>query len=235
MKSWQNLRDPLRVRHPYLVNGAFFVVGLLLGILCLTFFKAGQIYDYQDTFDGAQLPEVDAIVVLAGGKGRISAGGDFWYRFYEAEQAGEGRIRAPILYISGMGHKSDWNTFSRQVRRGVLQVMKPQDVVLETESADTIENAEWLVKYAQLKGWKKIILMTSPYHMRRSRFIFTQVFKSSNARIAFETYSIIQEPFSQEEWRESLLGIRVTIFEYVKWLYYTSFWEATPVGVTGNS
>ena len=51
-------------------------LGMVVGALLLASILAGEIYDYQDTVDGVHLPKVDAIVVLAGGKGRISAAGD---------------------------------------------------------------------------------------------------------------------------------------------------------------
>lgn len=163
-------------------------------------------------------------MVLAGGKGRISAAGDYWYRYFEAEENGTA-VKTPILYISGMGRGSTWNTFQRQIRPGVLNVMKPSDVVLETESTDTVENAQIFLRNAQLRGWKRIVLLTSPYHMRRSVYLFNRVAKKAGFPLEIETMSVFQEPYGAEEWRESLQGIRVTMFEYLKWLYYTSFWN----------
>ena len=206
----------------------FFVLGLVSGVLLFTFIKAGTIYEYADTLDGAFLPPADAIVVLAGGRGRIAAAGDFWFRYFEREEAGEIEA-APFLYISGMGPNSNWATFAHSVRPGVLKAMKPSNVVLETESRNTEENALWIVKNARLRGWKRIVLMTSPYHMRRSRFIFGKVLEQSDAKLEVDSLTIYQETFSLEEWRESLNGIRVTMYEYLKWLYYTTFWKPDEV------
>jgi uncharacterized SAM-binding protein YcdF (DUF218 family) len=203
---------------------SFFLLGLLTGVLLFTFFKAGTIYEYQDTLDGAYLPPADAIVVLAGGRGRISAAGDFWFRYYEREETGAGEP-APMLYISGMGPNSNWATFEKSVRPGVLKAMKPSNVVLEVESRNTEENALWVVKNARLRGWKRLVLMTSPYHMRRSRHIFAKVLEQTDLKLEVDTLTIYQEAFSAEEWRESINGIRVTMFEYLKWLYYTTFWQ----------
>lgn len=218
----------MRERLKYFITGALFMAGLIAGILLFTLFKAGALYDYQDTLDGATLPDVDAIVCLAGGKGRITAAGDLWYRYFESEEAGK-LERTPILYISGMGPSSNWNTFQTQVRPGVLKAMRPQDVVLETESENTEANAAYVVKNARLRGWKKIVLVTSPYHMRRARYIFAKVFTQSGVRIEVESLTITQDPFSAEEWRESLHGVQVTAIEYLKWLYYTTFWTPTKV------
>jgi uncharacterized SAM-binding protein YcdF (DUF218 family) len=215
-------------RFQVLTSLFFFVLGLFSGVLLFTFFKAGTIYEYNDTLDGAFLPPADAIVVLAGGRGRIAAAGDFWFRYFEREEAGEIEA-APFLYISGMGPNSNWTTFEHSVRPGVLKAMKPSNVVLETESRNTEENALWIVKNARLRGWKRIVLMTSPYHMRRSRYIFDKVMAQTELKLEIDSLTIYQETFSSEEWRDSLNGIRVTMYEYLKWLYYTTFWKPDEV------
>jgi uncharacterized SAM-binding protein YcdF (DUF218 family) len=211
-------------RFQYLTSFSFFILGLLSGVLLFTFFKAGALYEYSDTLDGAYLPQADAIVVLAGGRGRIAAAGDFWFRYFEREEAGEVE-KSPFLYISGMGPNSNWSTLERSIRPGVLKAMKPANVVLETESKNTEENALWVVKNAKLRGWKRIVLMTSPYHMRRSQFIFEKVLAFTDTKLEVDSLTIYQEAFSSEEWRDSLNGIHVTMLEYAKWLYYTTFWH----------
>src|SRR3954468_24192617 len=62
------------------------LLGMALGILSLAFVLAGDIYEYQDTVDGVHLPPVDAVICLAGGRGRIQAAGDIWYRYWELTQ-----------------------------------------------------------------------------------------------------------------------------------------------------
>ena len=131
----------------------------------------------------------------------------------------------PVLYISGMGHLSNWHVLAKQVRRGVLPMLKSENVVLETESENTEENARWLVKYAKQRGWEKILLVTSRYHMRRSRYIFSKVIAAMGEKLEIETLSVYQEPFEPGEWRASLHGIRVTLWEYLKWIYYQRFWR----------
>src|ERR1700756_931062 len=113
-------------------------LGMVVGALLLASILAGEIYDYQDTVDGVHLPKIDAIVVLAGGKGRISAAGDLWYRYWETAHRPPvpGVVppeKIPVLYVSGMGHQANWNVFARQMRRGVMEVIHPDDVILERE------------------------------------------------------------------------------------------------------
>ncbi len=214
--------------------------GILAGVALLgggiLFYKAGEIYDFEDTSDGVHLPPVDAIVCLSGGKGRISAAADIWYRYrmnrlkpvpslsgLSPQGAAD---RPPVLYISGMGQRSSWRSFRRSLRRGVREVIQPSQVVLETESSNTEANAKFLLRYAEQHGWERILLMTSVYHMKRSAFIFDRVLASAQKPIRVETLSIVQEQFERAEWKSSWQGIRMTLWEYIKWIYYRNAWSS---------
>ncbi|MBU6374568.1 MAG: YdcF family protein [Bdellovibrionales bacterium] len=221
------------------------VAGSLLVALYLWLRGAADaVYAYQDTVDGVHLPPVDAIVVLAGGRGRISTAGDLWYR-YRIDQAGGGSREGvaagsrPILYFSGLGAQSTWGSIRGQLRTGVMQVIQSQDVVLETQSTNTEENAQWLLQYARERGWKSILLVTSRYHMRRAKLIFQKLIEKDDElsrmlrpdgaeppqSIRVETLSVIQDPFEPGEWAGDLHGVRVTLGEFFKWWYYAHFWE----------
>jgi hypothetical protein len=62
--------------------------------------------------------------------------------------------------------------------------------------------------------------------MKRARFIFDHVLKKKENPIDVETLSVYQEPFASEEWRDGPNGIRVTLIEYLKWVYYQSIWKS---------
>lgn len=192
---------------------------------------AGDLYDYQDTVDGVHLPPVDAIVCLAGGRGRIAAAGDLWYRYWEA-RGPKGAKNVPMLYMAGMGPQSNLNVLRMNLRTGVRSVIRAKQVVIEKESFNTEANAQWFAQHLseQLKkgekGWQRVILITSPYHMRRARWIFEQVLQKQGVEVRLETHSAFQEPFENDEWRMSLHGSHVTVLEYLKWLYYRYFWKA---------
>jgi uncharacterized SAM-binding protein YcdF (DUF218 family) len=217
-------RGPPWVKRRFPLFGML-ITGVGIGVLAAAFLLADEIYYYQDTFDGAKLPSVDAIVCLAGGRGRIAAAGDVWYRYWEASKiTGE---NPPVLFISGMGHHSNWGVFTRQLRQGVLNIVQPENVVLEKESASTESNAIMFSSYARLKGWKRILLVTSRYHMRRAKLIFEVTLKSMKHPVEVETLSVYQEPFEPGEWRTEYHGIRVTLVEYIKWAYYRLTWRGS--------
>jgi uncharacterized SAM-binding protein YcdF (DUF218 family) len=195
--------------------------------LVTAYYLAGEIYDYQDSVDGVHLPQVDAIVCLAGGRGRIAAAGDLWYRYLEQSKKSPSAVaKVPVLYLSGTGRQMTWALLLKQFRSGISQSILPSSVIIENESSNTDENARWLIHYARERGWKRIILLTSSYHMKRARYIFDQVLKNKENPIEVETLSVYQEPFTPDEWRTGPNGIRVTLLEYMKWVYYRSFWRS---------
>lgn len=202
------------------------LLGVFLGGVSFSLISGGEIYEYQDSFDGVNLPAVDVIVCLGGGRGRISVAGDIWYRYWEQvnhSDAGAGE-KLPILYFSGMGKQTVFSTLSKQLRRGVRDAIRTEQVIIETESTNTEENAEVFARFAKEKKWKRLLLVTSRYHMRRARFIFERILWEKEVGMQINTASVYQEPFEPEEWRRSLHGIEVTLSEYFKWLGYRTFW-----------
>jgi uncharacterized SAM-binding protein YcdF (DUF218 family) len=209
-----------------LLHLGFLWAGFLVGALALPLILAGDIYDYQDTVDGVHLPPVDVIVCLAGGRGRIAAAGDLWYRYWEIAHRKNPPGNPPLLYISGMGPQSNWSVLMRQLRAGVRPVVQPENVLLETDSQNTESNALWLARNARKYDWKRILLITSAYHMRRATLIFDKVLRAKGHVVEIQTLSAFQDPFEPGEWRSSIHGIHVTIIEYIKWVYYKYLWKA---------
>ena len=217
------------MQRKWFIYAAYALGGMLFGIFLISFYLAGEIYDFQDTVDGTHLPQVDVIVCLAGGRGRISAAGDLWFRYLEQSEAPD--FKLPLLYISGMGHQTKWASFTRQLRRGVRDIIRPEQVILETDSTNTEENAQYFAQLAIEHHWNKVLLVTSSYHMKRAHYIFEQVLHANDQTksMSIETLSLIQDPFEASEWRASFFGIRVTLFEYLKWIYYRA------TGTTSNA
>lgn len=199
------------------------LLGVVLGAGLLSFSAAGLIYDYQDTVQEDVLPDADVIVCLAGGRGRIKAAGDLWYRYWVRKQVDQSE-RIPKLFVSGMGEKADWTVFSSQVSPEILERLKPSQVILETESKNTYENAEWFVERAQKHKWSRVVLVTASYHMRRAKYIFEKRLREKQKRSEIYTFSVHQSPFSSEEWIKDINGIRVTVTEFIKWISYRTYW-----------
>jgi hypothetical protein len=180
------------------------LVGLFLGVLISAFLVAGDLYDYTDT--------------LVGGRGRILTAFDLWVRYLKQSQ--EQKISPPFLYFSGVAPQTTWATLSGQLHSDLKDWTRPEYVILENLSPNTVSNAEVLVQEIQARGWKKILLVTSSYHMKRSIFILKRILHQKGVNLEIETATHFQEPFDRLKWRSSLLGIQVTLLEFFKFLYY---------------
>lgn len=196
-----------------------FVLSLISGVAvtAVTFlwFAAGEIYDYQDTFDltrdGGQ---ADVVLVLAGGKRRIPIAVELW-RKIKATRAPE---QEPILFLSGVGPSAGHETLREQgVPKETLAQLTPDKVIFENVSENTFENAELFQSFARQKKWKHAVLVTAGYHMRRAEFILKRVV---GREVEIKTETVDAVHFDRNEWHKDAYAIRVTIMEYIKWLYY---------------
>ena len=133
-----------------------------------------------------QLPTADAIVILGGGtlsqsKPRplveVNGAGD--RVIYGAWLYHQGA--APILLLSG--GNIDWLSSGSTPAEDMSILLKlmdiPQDaLILETESVNTYENAQYSWNILEKKGINKILLVTSAVHMQRSvKFFEVQGFE----------------------------------------------------------
>ena len=127
-----------------------------------------------------RIPKVDAIVVLAGMVNSKSHRGDRpeFVSSVDRILLGEELLRAqkaPVLLLSGgsgflvQSGESESRELARWLeRRGVAS----GSIVVEADSRNTAENARETVKIARSRGWSRLILVTSAFHMPRSVLCF---------------------------------------------------------------
>ena len=195
------------------------LLSLFFGALSSTFLflwiASGEIYDYQDSFeitrDGTQ---VDVVLCLAGGKHRIPAAVKLWEKLRELP----GRKHPPVLFFSGVGPHAGYETLIEQgVPKELVKSMKKEEVVFENVSANTYENAQIFSSFARQNQWKKIVLITASYHMKRASDILRKAIEPDDS---VETFTVDAEHFDRHEWHKDAYAIRVTMMEYLKWLFY---------------
>lgn len=176
-------------------------------------FAAGEIYDYSDTFDPAHPERIDVVVCLAGGKNRIPRAVELWQQL-KARQPGH----PPVLFFSGVGtHASPATLVEQGVPESVVRHIPKEEVVFENVSENTFENAQLFASFARQNRWRSILLVTADYHMRRAEFILRKALEPE-AEIYLSTVDAIH--FGRNTWHQNSYAIRVTIIEYIKWLYY---------------
>jgi len=109
----------------------------------------------------------DAIVVFAGGVGESGkAGGGTEERVQHAVDVFKQGLAKHLILSSGYVY-----SFSEADVMKTLAVEQgvPSDaIVLEQRSTDTHENVEFVNGILQQHGWRSVLLISSPYHMRRA-------------------------------------------------------------------
>lgn len=151
----------------------------------------------------------DALVPLAGDRERvIDAARLFeqgWARWYVVTATAQREGDLP--YAEAIRHKA----IELGVPAGRIQVV--------AEPADsTYSEAVFLRRLAQSQGWRSLMIITSPYHTRRSRLIFAEIFRSSGITIVVRP--VAQSWYDPAAWWQTGNGSAMTVQEYFKLLLY---------------
>jgi uncharacterized SAM-binding protein YcdF (DUF218 family) len=85
--------------------------------------------------------------------------------------------------------------------------------------ANTLDEAETIRDLVARRGYKSLILITSPTHARRAWLVFKKVFEGTNVRILVLPSSYSE--FKPEDWWTQTKYLKEVIIEYQKLIYYT--------------
>lgn len=149
----------------------------------------------------AAVPSADAIVVLTGGENRIEAG-------IRLLSQGKGRR----LLISGV------NPATKAAEIGRLTGQDSQlfkcCIDFGYAAVDTSSNAEEARAWAADKGYSKLIVVTSSYHMPRSLTEFARVLP----HVELVSYPVASRHYDVEAWWQHRATARMLVVEYIKFL-----------------
>jgi len=116
----------------------------------------------------------DAIVVFAGGVGESGKAGvgtqERVQRAVDAYHAGY----APHLILSS-GYRYSFPEAELMRSVALQQGVPPAAIVLEQRSTDTHENVQFVDQILRDHGWRSVLLVSSPYHMRRALLVWQKV------------------------------------------------------------
>lgn len=84
--------------------------------------------------------------------------------------------------------------------------------------SSTFDEAKLLWDITQEKGYKSLIIVTSPEHTRRAWLTFENVFEKADIRIAMRPSR--HSNFRSEDWWKTRKYLRAVIFEYQKLIFY---------------
>ncbi|HAG12079.1 MAG TPA: hypothetical protein DCK76_12105 [Desulfotomaculum sp.] len=110
------------------------------------------------------------------------------------------------IIITGWGSSVD-----KMAERAAREGAKGQDLILEKESISTYQNALYSKKIILQKGYKSAIVVSSPYHMRRTKMVFDRVYRNSGVKLLYCPTGLLDG---------KTLNKRVARTECVKLVYY---------------
>lgn len=153
--------------------------------------------------------QADAIVVLAGGKGRVEEG----VRLFRER-------RASWLFLVGV---------DPTVRKSDLYRPKPGDpsadnVILEKMSRNTLENAIYGRDILAEHKVRSVLLITSRYHLKRSAILFRNALAPD---VALYPYPVDSSNV-KEEWWHHLGTFRLLFSEFYKYCIFRVFFLFSP-------
>jgi uncharacterized SAM-binding protein YcdF (DUF218 family) len=157
----------------------------------------------------------DAIVVFAGGVGESGkAGGGFQERVTQAVALYKAGYASHLVFSSGYV----FTLREAEVMKAVAvdNGVPAEAIVLEEQARNTFENVEYTKRILHERGWNRILLVSSPYHMRRASMTWRQ----SAPGITVVPTPVPQSQFYTHSWGASLEQIRGILHEYVALLDY---------------
>jgi len=195
-------------------------------LLYLLLFYTPFIWFLAEPLKIVDLPEEsDTIVVFAGGVGESG----------QARQGYEERVVYAVdLYKQGLADNLIFSSGYMYVFKEPL-LMKalaislgvPENaVILEDKARNTYENVDFVAKILGKKGWDKILLVSSPYHMRRASLVFNKVAKNIRVDYTPIPKSIFyshedRDSYGRKNWKRiNLEQIKGMLHEYLGIVYY---------------
>lgn len=134
-----------------------------------------------------ELVKADAIIVVSGG--------DTVSRTQEAVKVYQSKW-APVLIFAGAALDPDSPSNASAMREIAISEGIPPDVIaLDESSLNTKQNANEVSHIIEALNFKRVILVTSPYHQRRAYLEFRE-------RLG-RTVTIINHPATDEAWSRS--------------------------------
>jgi len=157
----------------------------------------------------------DAIVVFAGGVGESGrAGGGAQERLKQAVDLYRAGY-APILILSS-GYVYSFHEADVMRALAIDQGVPASAIAIEDRATNTYENVRFVDEILREHGWRRILLVSSPYHMRRAMLVW---------RKQAPQVSVVPTPSEQSQFYDHTRGatfeqLRGILQEYVAILGY---------------
>lgn len=155
----------------------------------------------------------DAIAVLSGGRPRLEQAVSLYKQGY-----------APELWYTGDAPQGEepYERNSQLARQAAIDMGIPANAIHLLPSTSTWEDTQQIIAYAQQRDIKKVVLVTSWYHARRSMCIVQRQSAGTDINVSFQAAS--NATFGPDNWWRTEEGLMDVVNEYIKigyyWLHY---------------
>jgi uncharacterized SAM-binding protein YcdF (DUF218 family) len=214
-----------RLRKPSFFKWAIFAA--LIGYTLISYYHA-PILKYVGNYLLVEhsLKKADIIVCLMGSSIERGLGTAELYRMGMAPRVFIGREELPqgiqVLRERGVHYPE-----SRELLAAMLEglgIPRSAFVFSDSSAAGTIGEARAVRESVLEKGYRSLIIVTSPIHTRRALLTFEKVFEKDDVRIL-----VTPTPYSgfrPDDWWKTRSYVREVIIEYQKLIYYSFkyFW-----------
>jgi uncharacterized SAM-binding protein YcdF (DUF218 family) len=164
----------------------------------------------------------DAIVVLGGDN-------------YEADRAARGAElfkagMAPTVVASGEFLRSYASTAEYTERDLTERGVPTEDIIkLTHRAANTLDELIVIERLAAGKNWKKVLIVTSNYHSRRTHMLCENIFPQG---IEVRVVAAPDSDYNPEDWWQHRIGQKMFFHEFVG--YFVAEWEVHRIGSRAN-
>jgi uncharacterized SAM-binding protein YcdF (DUF218 family) len=175
------------------------LLALVLGVL----YGIGYYLSPQD-----ELAKSDAIVAISGGETDTRALEAI--KLYEAGWA-------PKIIFSGAAEDTSGPSNAEAMKRLAMQQGVPaENILIEEISANTAQNAAAVAVIVKQRGYKQVILVTSPYHQRRAKILFEAALEPDTEVL---NHSATDGRWRRSEWWSNDYSYSITMAELQKSLF----------------
>jgi len=158
------------------------------------------------------LRRADAIVILGGGgRGRVEEAARLFHSDYASW------VVVTNTEMDYPGIRADQATLNR--REALWQGIPEKSILVAPGFATTTyEEALSVKQLAEARYWRRLIIVTDPFHTRRAHLIYSKILKDTDIDIIMRP--VTQHWYHPDTWWQTASGLRETWTEFLKLLLH---------------